>query len=407
MKVLVGLFLAVAVCSTVGLPARDPNADAEYVTQSPPVDYFKDFSGVVDTGVDTRVNPFEGSEVGPDGFFNNISDFMRRFRERVFGGWFNSIPTLNIGELDPSKGNSTSVVKVIDGHRVEINDTVYTKTDEDGNAIYKVRVVNVRPLEEGETYSTSTEGGRTNPPEDSTQETKDREPLDNEVDGYSASESTTTSTQLHDSPTTTVKFSSEDEENLAETTTHSPSEFEEEKLESENIFDKSKKSDDSWEKKLEKLELKDANKPSPISSEESKPAEIDASFKPLSDNKVPKQRYVSPLHSEFSDEDEEETASSNLDEPTAERTEWDSFQDWHTNHETNSIDDFQSVPIDLSNDIEVNHMLADQGAPTNPDAEVFEVPQQSYYQPAPALEPIRQPYSWYPYQPNRFWPKRK
>lgn len=220
-------------------------------------------------------------------------------------------------------------------------------------------------------------------------------------------QSTTTSTQLHDSPTTTVKFSSEDEENLAETTTQSPSEFEEEKLESENIFDKSKKSDDSWEKKLEKLELKDANKPSPISPEESKPAEIDASFKPLSDNKVPKQRYVSPLHSEFSDEDEEETAPSNLDEPTAERTEWDSFQDWHTNHETNSIDDFQSVPIDLSNDIEVNHMLADQGAPTNPDAEVFEVPQQSYYQPAPALEPIRQPYSWYPYQPNRFWPKRK
>lgn len=58
---------------SLSISARDPNADAEYVTQSPPVDYFKDFSGVVDTGVDTRVNPFEGSEVGPDGFFNNIS----------------------------------------------------------------------------------------------------------------------------------------------------------------------------------------------------------------------------------------------------------------------------------------------------------------------------------------------
>lgn len=33
----------------------------------------------------------------------------------------------------------------------------------------------------------------------------------------------------------------------------------------------------------------------------------------------------------------------------------------------------ESVPIDLSNDISVNQMLADQGAPVNPDAEIFDI----------------------------------
>lgn len=33
----------------------------------------------------------------------------------------------------------------------------------------------------------------------------------------------------------------------------------------------------------------------------------------------------------------------------------------------------EPVPIDLSNDISVNQMLADQGAPINPDAEIFDI----------------------------------
>lgn len=33
------------------------------------------------------------------------------------------------------------------------------------------------------------------------------------------------------------------------------------------------------------------------------------------------------------------------------------------------------VPVDLSNDIAINQMLADQGASHNPDAEVFDIHQ--------------------------------
>lgn len=43
-------------------------------------------------------------------------------------------------------------------------------------------------------------------------------------------------------------------------------------------------------------------------------------------------------------------------------------------NERGALDEFDNkVPIDLSNDIAVNQMLADQGAPFNPDAEVFDV----------------------------------
>lgn len=35
--------------------------------------------------------------------------------------------------------------------------------------------------------------------------------------------------------------------------------------------------------------------------------------------------------------------------------------------------DVNNVPVDLSNDVAVNQMLADEGAPADPDAEVFNV----------------------------------
>lgn len=44
----------------------------------------------------------------------------------------------------------------------------------------------------------------------------------------------------------------------------------------------------------------------------------------------------------------------------------------------NSIENVEDVTQDLSNDIEINQMLADQGASYNPDAEIFDI---SQYQP--------------------------
>ena len=48
---------------------------------------------------------------------------------------------------------------------------------------------------------------------------------------------------------------------------------------------------------------------------------------------------------------------------------WESFED-NNNQNLNAYENFD---IDLSNDIAVNQLLADQGAPINPDAEVFDV----------------------------------
>lgn len=61
---------------------------------------------------------------------------------------------------------------------------------------------------------------------------------------------------------------------------------------------------------------------------------------------------------------------------------WETFEDNDSN-EVNKNDDYVEIgnldeydnnfPVDLSNDIAINQMLADQGAPFNPDAEIFNV----------------------------------
>lgn len=40
--------------------------------------------------------------------------------------------------------------QVVDGHKVEINNTVYEKKGDFGSSVFKVRIINVRPLESGE-----------------------------------------------------------------------------------------------------------------------------------------------------------------------------------------------------------------------------------------------------------------
>lgn len=61
---------------------------------------------------------------------------------------------------------------------------------------------------------------------------------------------------------------------------------------------------------------------------------------------------------------------------------WETFEDNDSNEvnknnphgDSGSLDEYDNnFPVDLSNDIAVNQMLADQGAPFNPDAEIFNV----------------------------------
>lgn len=70
--------------------------------------------------------------------------------------------------------------------------------------------------------------------------------------------------------------------------------------------------------------------------------------------------------------------------------------------------DNNNVPVDLSNDIAVNQMLADQGAPLNPDAEIFNVneydfdrqrQQQPQYQPKQQSSVVDNSFEYLPFYP--------
>ncbi|XP_035908862.1 uncharacterized protein LOC118510741 isoform X2 [Anopheles stephensi] len=178
-----GLLLVVAltVTATVAYPASyekekesDTSEDAEYIvvplSHHRPTYYnrypssFEGFDGVVDTGDFAPIparpvyfpsyNPFSWHLSG------YLDDLLKRVRDRFSGSW----NPFYGGEFAPSGPgvwpveipddssedgvtNSTSTVKVIDGHKVVINDTYYTKKTEFGTSIFKVRVIDVKPTD--------------------------------------------------------------------------------------------------------------------------------------------------------------------------------------------------------------------------------------------------------------------
>ncbi|XP_044748561.1 uncharacterized protein LOC123309480 isoform X2 [Coccinella septempunctata] len=88
---------------------------------------------------------------------------MRRMREQMnallnhFGSSngtvtevenFSGFGLPGIPDLDLGKGNTTSVTKVIDGHKVVINETKYSNENANGGAFFKVRVIEVKPENE-------------------------------------------------------------------------------------------------------------------------------------------------------------------------------------------------------------------------------------------------------------------
>ncbi|EDW12943.2 uncharacterized protein LOC6577536 [Drosophila mojavensis] len=170
MKLLCGvLLITLAVSDVWTLPARNsPQDDAEVIPlpQAQPESSdpsFHDFKGVIDTGAG---NPFLQSNPSVFrfnlGFANTFDDIFRRLRARLWpiavdeddsvaGSGDSAESPLGFGlrpltPLSTKNGNTTSTVKVVDGHKVEINETVYG----DSNSLFKVRLVNVRPLESGE-----------------------------------------------------------------------------------------------------------------------------------------------------------------------------------------------------------------------------------------------------------------
>ncbi|XP_017773767.1 PREDICTED: uncharacterized protein LOC108560641 [Nicrophorus vespilloides] len=141
----------------VPLEGRRPSAHI-------PAYFDEDFDdvGVVDTGYfPSSYNPFSG-------FYSGLEAMMRSMREQL-AFILNNLPARSnrtedglpglgvFGNVDLSKGNTTSVTKVIDGHKVVINETQYENKDENGGSFYKVRIINVLPDSEETTNGDSEE----------------------------------------------------------------------------------------------------------------------------------------------------------------------------------------------------------------------------------------------------------
>lgn len=160
---------------------------------------FDSFDGVVDTDdfphpgqspvFFPSVNPFTWQ------FSSYLDDLVKRLRDRFSGSWnpfyggsdfSHSGPgvwPIEIPDDDSSEDaqtNSTSTVKIIDGHKVIINDTYYTKKTQFGTSVYKVRVIDVKPAEEGETEKPSTEEEKPSTEEEKPVETGNRNGSDND-----------------------------------------------------------------------------------------------------------------------------------------------------------------------------------------------------------------------------------
>lgn len=69
---------------------------------------------------------------------------------------------------------------------------------------------------------------------------------------------------------------------------------------------------------------------------------------------------------------------------------------YQINSNENSIEQVEDATVDLTNDIAVNQMLADQGAAYNPDAEMFDVSQIDA-SPQVHKEPQQESFDYLPY----------
>jgi len=165
MKNVLSLLFAVIVleCVLAG-PVPETNNGAEEKDSGEKVtqdktnvdDFANDFKGVISTDVGY---PF--LQPVPHPFFFNFG-FPDSF-EQIFRRLHSSLWPLTMSESDDKddssdsvgfdfgklpKNGTTSTVKIVDGHKIEVNESSYG----DQNSLFKVRVVNIRPVQpkEGE-----------------------------------------------------------------------------------------------------------------------------------------------------------------------------------------------------------------------------------------------------------------
>ncbi|KAL5279326.1 hypothetical protein ACFFRR_003733 [Megaselia abdita] len=422
MKSLLGVVLCVSIGLSVGLPARNLNDDAEIVivpkgqqgvaakTEDSDEAFFKN------TGFPFTPTSSFGFNIG---FSDSFSDIFRRFHSRFnpFGATDSkeegddALAFPAFGLPIPEGGNTTHTVQVVDGHKVEINNTVYEKKGDFGSSVFKVRIINVRPLESGEEADVGTRASGTTiapptkKPESTRESTEDEDEESNDINSKYQPESTTITPIAQ--PNESTEITPMVDENIATTTTTTADDQGEESatpLTSSFAFSNNDDADSNNEGDNEKLSIEAPESSESINNNYGK-SESEFEFEyengnvnakrydeAIAHRKLEKLEYINkpehPLQDEFSadtDSDSEEQSEHNdnsnininTDYKNNYNSEWNSIETQRVadnNIYANDIDLYapESVPVDLSNDIAVNDMLADQGF-VDTDAEVFDV----------------------------------
>lgn len=133
-------------------------------------------------------HPFRFDNSPFDGLFTRMQEAMNRARAEMAAALASQLG--QVGGLTPwgkipEGANTTSTTKIIGDHQVTINETTYSDGDDNSGTIFRVRVVDVKPLNETtdavetETSSEETEAQPTKRPDNSPadKQNEDREEL--------------------------------------------------------------------------------------------------------------------------------------------------------------------------------------------------------------------------------------
>ncbi|XP_076629869.1 icarapin-like [Colletes latitarsis] len=93
-----------------------------------------------------RLNPF-------DGWYERTQDAMNRLKEQMMNILSGIVDKDASSDAIPGVANSSSITKVINGHVVTINETVYADKEDEYGTWIRVRVISVDP--QNETVSTT------------------------------------------------------------------------------------------------------------------------------------------------------------------------------------------------------------------------------------------------------------
>lgn len=95
-------------------------------------------------------HPFQFDSNPFDSFYTRMQEMMQKLREQMASALANRFGQGGLtpfGKI-PEGANTTSTTKIVGDHAVTINETVYSDGDDDMHSFVRVRVIEVKPLNE-------------------------------------------------------------------------------------------------------------------------------------------------------------------------------------------------------------------------------------------------------------------